>query len=73
MPSEKLDRPRYIARYGGLTVPGTRAGAVVSIGLAILAWAAIPIARPFIVGTGGLGLILGLLLWWKHSISNDHR
>ena len=73
MPSEKPDRPRYIGRYGGLTVPGTRAGAIVSIGLAILAWAAIPIARPFILGTGGLGLILGLLLWWKHSKSNDRK
>jgi len=73
MSSEKPEGPRYIGRYGGLTVPGTRAGAIVSIGLVILAWAAIPIARPFILGTGGLGLILGLLLWWKHSQSNDHK
>ena len=61
--------PSYVGRYGGLTVPGTRAGAVVSIGLAVLAWIAIPIARPFILGTGGLGLLLGLLLWWKHNKS----
>ena len=62
-------RPSYIGRYGGLTVPGTRAGALVSIGLVVLAWIAIPIARPFILGTGGLGLALGLLLWWKHNKS----
>jgi hypothetical protein len=62
-------RPSYVGRYGGLTVPGTRAGAVVSIGLVVLAWIAIPIARPFILGTGGLGLLLGLLLWWKHNKS----
>lgn len=62
-------RPNYVGRYGGLTVPGTRAGAVVSIGLVVLAWIAIPIARPFILGTGGLGLALGLLLWWKHNKS----
>jgi hypothetical protein len=59
-------RPSYIGRYGGLTVPGTRAGAVVSIGLVVLAWIAIPIARPFILGTVGLGLVVGLLLWLKH-------
>jgi hypothetical protein len=62
-------RPSYVGRYGGLTVPGTRPGAIVSIGLIVLAWIAIPIARPFILGTGGLGLLLGLLLWWKHNKS----
>jgi hypothetical protein len=61
----------YIARYGGLSVPGTRAGAVVSIGLVVLAWLAIPIARPFILGTLGLGLLVGLFLWWRHNKSSD--
>ena len=60
----------YVGRFGGLTVPGTKAGAVVSIGLVVLAWIAIPIARPFILGTGGLGFLLGLLLWWRHSRSS---
>ena len=60
-------KPNYIGRYGGLTVPGTPVGAIVSIGLVILSWLAIPIARPFILGTGGLGLIVGLILWWRHS------
>ena len=60
-------KPSYIGRYGGLSVPGTRAGAVVSIGLVVPAWVAIPLARPFIVGTVGLGLIVGLILWWRHS------
>ena len=59
-------RPSYIGRYGGLTVPGTRAGAIVSGGLVVVAWIAIPLARPFILGTVGLGLVLGLLLWLKH-------
>ena len=63
-------RPSYIGRYGGLSVPGTRAGAVVSIGLVVLAWLAIPIARPFIVGTIGLGLIVGLFLW-RHNGSSE--
>jgi hypothetical protein len=64
-------KPSYIGRFGGLTVPGTPVGAIVSIGLVVLAWLAIPIARPFILGTGGLGLIVGLLLWWKHAKSSE--
>jgi hypothetical protein len=54
-----------------LTVPGTPVGAIVSIGLVILCWLAIPLARPFILGTGGLGLIVGLILWWRHNKSNE--
>ncbi|HWW17689.1 MAG TPA: hypothetical protein VNY81_03620 [Candidatus Saccharimonadales bacterium] len=60
-------KPSYIGRYGGLSVPGTRAGAIVSIGLVVLAWIAIPLARPFILGTVGLGLLVGLSLWWRHN------
>ena len=63
-------KPNYIGKYGGLSVPGTRAGAVVTIGLVVLAWIAIPLARPFILGTGGLGLIVGLVLWWTHNRSD---
>jgi len=51
---------------GELNIPGTRAGAIVSIGLVVVAWLTIPIARPFILGTGGFGLIVGLILFWKH-------
>ena len=64
-------KPSYIGRYGGLSVPGTHAGAVVSIGLVVVAWLAVPIARPFIVGTVGLGLIVGLVLWWRHNRSSE--
>jgi hypothetical protein len=64
-------KPSYIGRYGGLSVPGTRAGAIVTIGLVVLAWIAIPIARPFILGTVGLGLLVGLFLWWRHNKSRD--
>ncbi len=67
MPSSK---PSFIGKHGGLSVPGTQAGAVVTIGLVVLAWIAIPIARPFLLGTGGLGLIFGLILWWWHNKSS---
>jgi len=49
-----------------VSIPGTPAGAIVSLGLVVICWFALPLARPFILGTGGAGLIVGLLLWWKH-------
>jgi len=51
---------------GDLNVPGTRAGAIVSIGLVVLSWLTIPIARPFLVGTGVIGAVVGLILSWSH-------
>jgi hypothetical protein len=55
------------ATFGTISIPGNRVGAMVSICLVVVAWLALPLARPFILGTGGLGLIVGLLLWRKHS------
>jgi hypothetical protein len=50
-----------------MPVPGTKAGAVVSIGLVVVAWVAVPLARAFILGTVGLGAILGIFLNWLHN------
>jgi hypothetical protein len=52
--------------FGTITIPGTPVGAIVSVGLVVICWFALPLSRPFIIGTGGLGLIVGLLLYWKH-------
>jgi hypothetical protein len=60
-------RPASLGAFGNISVPGTRTGAIVSVGLVVLAWIAIPVARPLILGTGGLGLAVGLILWRKHS------
>ena len=60
MPPSRSERPYSHRGLGSVSVPGTRAGGVVSVGLAIVAWAAIPLARPFILGASGLGLLLGL-------------
>jgi hypothetical protein len=59
-------QPQRLA-FGNLPVPGTKAGAIVSIGLVVIAWFAIPVARPFILGTLGLGAVVGLFLAWLHS------
>lgn len=52
--------------FGTVNVPGTKVGAIVSIGLVVICWFALPLSRPFIIGTGGFGLLLGLFLYWKH-------
>ena len=52
--------PQRLA-FGNLPVPGTKAGAIVSIGLVVIAWIAIPVARPFILGTVGLGAVVGVI------------
>jgi len=63
-----MEKRRLASRgnLGDLNIPGTRAGAIVSIGLVVLSWLTIPMARPFILGTVGVGLIVGLILSWKH-------
>jgi hypothetical protein len=61
----RLQRQRLA--FGNVPSPGTKAGAVVSVGLVVVAWIAVPLARPFILGTVGLGALLGWLLWWLHS------
>ena len=52
--------------FGTITVPGNKAGAMVSLGLVVIAWLAIPIARPFLLGTAVLGVVVALILRWKH-------
>jgi len=59
-------QPQRLA-LGNLPVPGTKVGAVVSLGLVVLSWLAMPVARPFILGTVGLGAVVGACLWWLHS------
>jgi len=65
-PRRRRLQPQRLA-FGNLPVPGTKVGAVVSLGLVVLSWVAIPVARPFILGTVGLGAVVGALLWWLHS------
>jgi hypothetical protein len=60
-------QPRSLTAFGNISVPGTRAGAIVSLGLVVIAWLALPVARPFILGTVALGGVVGLILRWMHS------
>jgi len=49
-----------------LIVTGSPAGAIIAVGLLVMGWVGLPEARPFLLGTVGLGIPLGLILYWKH-------
>jgi hypothetical protein len=59
--------PPHELGLGFMPVPGTKAGAIVSAGLVLIAWIAIPGARIFILGTVGVGALVGLGLTWLHD------
>ncbi len=65
-PRRTKAQPQRLA-FGNMPVPGTKVGGVVSVGLVVVAWIAIPLARPFILATVGLGAALGGFLWWLHN------
>ena len=72
--SKKPPQPgqtRQRSSFGTITIPGTPVGAIVSVGLVVICWFALPLSHLFIVGTGGLGLLVGLFLYWKHRGSDE--
>jgi hypothetical protein len=66
IPPRRKSQPQRLA-FGNMPVPGTKAGAVVSVGMVVIAFLAIPVARPFILGAIGVGALIGWFLWWLHS------
>jgi hypothetical protein len=65
--SRHRNSPPQELGLGFMPVPGTKAGAIVSAGLVIIAWIAIPGAVIFILGTVAVGALVGLALSWYHS------
>ena len=55
-----------------LTVSGSRTGAFVTGAIVLIAFIALPLARPFLLGTVGVGLLVGLFLWRKHNRLTSH-
>ena len=53
-----------------LTVSGSRTGAFVTGAILLIAFIALPLARPFLLGTLGVGLIM---LWREHNRRPDDR
>jgi hypothetical protein len=55
-----------VRSFSNVPIRDAKVGAFISLGLGIVCWFAFPVAHLFILGTGGLGLILGLILYWRH-------
>jgi len=56
-----------------LSVSGSRTGAFVTAAIVLIAFIGLPLARPFLFGTVGVGLIVGFLLRQKHNRQPDER
>jgi hypothetical protein len=51
------------AKMGNLVVTSSWIGAVLSIGLCIIVWSALPVVRLFLIAAIGLGVIYSAVLW----------
>jgi len=51
---------------GTLWITASWIGAVVSLGLGVMVYESLPETRLFLLGSLGLGVVIGAVLWWKH-------
>jgi hypothetical protein len=51
---------------GTLWITASWIGAVLAVGLGVMVYESLPEARLFLLGSLGLGAVIGLVLWWKH-------
>ena len=58
------DRPEV--QMCTLWITASWIGAVLSVGLGFMVYEALPETRLFIWGSLGLGVLIGLALWWRH-------
>jgi uncharacterized BrkB/YihY/UPF0761 family membrane protein len=54
-----------IRNMSTLVVTGSAVGGVLSVGLFVLVWVAIPEVRPFLVAALVVGGVFGLILWLR--------
>jgi hypothetical protein len=47
-------------------ITGSRVGAILTVGLGVFLWIALPESHAFLLGALALGVLFGLILWWKH-------
>jgi hypothetical protein len=58
------DRPEV--QMGTIWITASWVAAVLSLGVGFMVYKALPEARMFILSALGLGVVIGLALWWKH-------
>jgi hypothetical protein len=52
-------------KMGSLVITGSAIGGVLSIGLIVLVWEALPEVRPILVAALVVGGVFGLILWFR--------
>ena len=45
-------------------ITGSRIGGLLTLGLAVYLWIALPVFRFFLIGAIAVGIVIGLVLWW---------
>jgi hypothetical protein len=55
-----------LEKMGSLVVTGSAVGGVLSIGMFIIIWVALPFVRPFLAAAIVVGSVFGLVLWLIH-------
>jgi hypothetical protein len=58
------DRPEV--QMGTLWITTSWIGAVLALGLGLMVDESLPETRIFLLGSLGLGVVIGAALWWKH-------
>jgi hypothetical protein len=60
---ESAERRDPASEIGSLVVTDNPIGAVLSIGMFIIVWGALPVVRPFLIAAIGLGVTYSAVLW----------
>jgi len=54
-----------IAKMSSLVVTGSAVGGILSLGLLVIIWTALPVVRPFLVAVLSVGAVFGGILWFR--------
>jgi len=58
------DRPEV--QMGTLWITASWIGAFLALGLAVMVYESLPETRLFLLGSLAAGVVIGVVLWWKH-------
>jgi hypothetical protein len=58
------DRPEV--QLGTFWITASWIGAISALGLGVMVYESLPETRLFLLGSLGLGAVIGVALWWKH-------
>jgi hypothetical protein len=69
LPTKRGDEPSHprdpFIEIGSVVITGSAIGSVLSIGLFLIVWEALPVVRPFLLSAIAVGIVFALTLWLK--------